>query len=31
EENHTEFSVDNILLEHYRVGDQVQVSDALTL
>ena len=31
EENHTEFSVANILLEHYRVGDQVQVSAPLTL
>ncbi|MNP48293.1 Flavohemoprotein [compost metagenome] len=31
EENHTEFSVSNILLEHYRVGDQVQVSAPLTL
>lgn len=31
EEDHTEFSVSNILLEHYRVGDQVQVSAPLTL
>ncbi|MFW1965217.1 flavohemoprotein, partial [Acinetobacter baumannii] len=31
EEDHTEFSVSNILLEHYRGGDQVQVSAPLTL
>lgn len=29
EENHTEYSVANILLQHYNVGDQVQVSAPL--